>query len=257
MKITRIYYIIALIIAGMTLSCSVDEIDNYHAKDNIYFTWPGIGAFVGGTWFASDSLSYSFALVEGTVSQAKFGIPVSVQGYLSEEDREYSVQVRSESNAVEGVHFELPEKFIFRANLAVDTLYVTLNRTEDMKEQEFSIFLELLENENFATQMKFEIEDENTLEGKTLTMFQLTVNDMFAVPSYWFSPYLGDFTVKKMNLMAELLGIPFNYYMNQISISECQYHGQFMQRYLNEKKAAGETIFEDDGTEMIMGIYVQ
>jgi hypothetical protein len=42
-----------------------------------------------------------------------------------------------------------------------------------------------------------------------------------------------------------------------ISFAELYYYGAAMQRYLNSQKAAGKTVYEDNGDEMIMGPGVQ
>lgn len=255
----KIIYICIVCIGLFSIGCSTDTIETYSSRDNIYFTWADERPDISGSFYNQniDSLGVSFAFIPTTTTDTIFKIPVSVQGQMSEVDRTVKVSVREESTAQQGVHFDIPDEVVFGANLRFDSIPVTLYRTPDMKNESFTIVLELLANDDFDVNMKDEVTDVLTGEVKYYTVFQLTVNDILETPQYWFEPYLGVFTAKKMTLMSELLGIPLNLYTNLVSLAETQYQGQFMQRYLNEQAAAGNTIYEDDGTPMIMGLYVQ
>ncbi|RAV28943.1 DUF4843 domain-containing protein [Sinomicrobium soli] len=234
-------------------ACSKDEINTYEGKDSIYFKWTVDSIFSGSTVEGIDSIGFSFGFFPPEAVEYVYKIPVYVQGELSETDRLIQVEVLETSTAVAGTHFSIPETVTFRANSRKDSIPVTLYRTPDMKEEVFSIVLEILPNKDFNTEMDGDIIDAATGEMRSYTRFELTVNDILETPEYWFEPYLGKFTIKKMTLMSELLNIPFDYYnSNRPSLPETQYHGLFMQRYLDEKKAAGETIYEEDGTEMTM-----
>lgn len=255
----KIIYICVVCISLFAIACTTDPIDTYNGRDNIYFTWADERPVITGS-FANqyiDSLGFSFAFIPTTVTDSVFKIPVSVQGKMSDVDRTFKVSVRDESTAQEGVHFDIPDEVVFGANRTYDSIPVTLHRTADMKNDSFTIVLELLASEDFAVNMKEEVTNELTGETRKYTIFQLTVNDILETPAYWFSPFLGDFTVKKMTLMSELLNIPLDTYTEAVTLAEVQYQGQFMQRYLNEQADAGNTIYEDDGTIMMMGLYVQ
>ncbi|MNL27129.1 hypothetical protein D3C87_1486980 [compost metagenome] len=71
---------------------------------------------------------------------------------------------------------------------------------------------------------------------------------------------MGAFSRKKLFLMAEVAEIKNLGDLDNTTITTIPktiYYGTFMQRYLNEMKAAGKTIYEDNGSEMIMGPSVQ
>jgi hypothetical protein len=57
--------------------------------------------------------------------------------------------------------------------------------------------------------------------------------------------------------MAEVLGIEPAYLDTSVSIAESNAYGKFMQRYLNEQRALGKIVYEEDGSEMVMGVSVQ
>ncbi len=91
----------------------------------------------------------------------------------------------------------------------------------------------------------------------SLVSFRWFANDIIKKPARWLDTYLGTFTRKKLLLMAQVLGFEPAYLDASVSIVEMTAYGKFMQRYLNEQKAAGNTVYEDDGSEMTMGPSVQ
>ncbi|WMI64128.1 DUF4843 domain-containing protein [Aestuariibaculum sp. YM273] len=245
-------------IGFIAVSCNTDEINTYQEdKDNIYFTWSEQKPDNRYPYSYIDSLGVTFAFKPQDVTSFVFKLPISVQGELSDKDRVVNLSVKAESTAKEGLHFDLPETIVLGANKSVDSIPITLYRTPEMKNESLTLILELLSNDNFSVNMTNKLIDEQTGETLNYTVFQLSVNDILETPARWFEPYLGEFTAKKMLLMTELLNIPLDYYTNSVPISESQYYGTFMQRYLNEKAAAGETIYEEDGTPMVMGRFVQ
>lgn len=250
-------YLCTVCLTLLVASCSKDELDTYSGKDSVYFTWPVEGTFINNIRQYPDSLGFTFAFEPQEKTDSIFRLPVSVQGSVSNQERVLNVKVLPESTAKKGVHFDLPERIVVNANTPVDSIPVIFHRIPDMKDNTYTLVLELAESQDFSVEMKGKVIDGLTGETRSFIRFQISVNDILKTPDYWFEPYLGSFTAKKMFLMSDLLRIPADYYNNRISIGETQFHGQFMQRYLNEKKAAGETVYEDDGTEMMMGIYVQ
>lgn len=248
----NIAYIIMGLILSSFIACEKDEIDTFSGKDSIYFTWPVEGTSFNNATVYPDSTGVSFAFIPPTKNDTIIKLPVSVQGMLSDVDRKVSLKVSEESTAVKGVHFDYPERIVFRANVPTDSIPVTLYRTPEMKQESFQMILQLVENEDFSTEMAY-MENESTGEILNYTKFQVSISDIIETPQYWFEPYLGDFTAKKLFLMSDVLGIPTDTFNNPVSISDMQFYGQFMARYLDEKAAAGETVYEDDGTEMEMG----
>lgn len=245
-----------VICLGFVLAaCSNDTIDTYQGNDNVYYTWSVEGLYVNRLYVYPDSLGFTFAYKEAAVTDSIFKLPVTVQGQVLDRDRTLKVSVNPQSTAKEGVHFDLPESIKFGANLTTDSIPITFHRTPEMKSETFTLVLDLEENEDFRIEMKDKLEDEFTGEMRSYTSFKLSVNDILKQPTFWHEGFLGVFTKKKLFLISELLGIPTDHYNNIVPYSDLQFHAQFMKRYLNDKKAAGETVYEDDGTEMTMGIY--
>ncbi|MBD0830545.1 DUF4843 domain-containing protein [Aestuariibaculum sediminum] len=252
-----ILYITMSCLCCFMMACDEDTLDTYSAKDSIYYTWPVDGAWIEGARVYPDSLGTTFAFKPAEITETIFPLGVSVQGNVVDYDREINVKVKESSTAVQGVHFDLPEKIIFGANKAVDSIPITLYRTADMKDNSFTLVLELVEGADFAVEMRDEIIDVLTEEKRDFTVFQLTVNDIIRTPKYWYFYYLGDFSAKKMLLISEVLDVPLDIYENTRDYNLMRYHGYFIQRYLNEKDKAGEPILEEDGSPMVMGPNVQ
>lgn len=252
MKKILILSIVFLSFLGLT-SCNQEEIETYNDTDNIYFSPSVFPLALNATLV--DSIGFSFGFDKASITKRIYFVPIRVQGKVFDVDREVKVTVDPTSTAVQGTHFTLPEKIVMRAGKAVDTIAVTVLRTPDLKTNAFTIVLNLEENGNFTTKMKSKVV--NTLTQKTLSYirFKISFDDKLTQPIGWYVPYLGAFTPKKFFLMCDLMHLEPTMFNNKLGsaglgISDVKYYESFMQRYLADQKAAGNTIYEDDGTEM-------
>jgi hypothetical protein len=85
---------------------------------------------------------------------------------------------------------------------------------------------------------------------------------MFQQPKYWYAPYVGTFSRKKVYVMSQVLGLTpqqiSDVTSSSTSLGTENYYGRTVQIYLNQQKAAGTPVYEDDGiTLMAMGTLVQ
>lgn len=238
------------------ISCEEDQIDTYTGSNNIYFTWAEKGAYFTSGFARKDSVGYSYALIKADVTEMLVKVPIAIQGKVATEDRTINVVIDERSTASEGIHYVLPENIALKAGNVYDSIPVIFYRTDEMKDQNFSLILKLEPNENFSTDFQNQIDGENIL---SLTELELTINDIVQEPAAWYAYYLGDFSAKKIFLMSDLLGFdPGDFEVRGIiSTAEMLYFGSFMQRYLNEQRLAGNTVYEEDGNEMVMGLGVQ
>lgn len=253
MKKLKIFLVFLSIIS--LLSCEKD-IKVYDGDNNIYFLRSVSPDYFNAALYGKvyDSLNVTFAF-DPVKTDSLVHIPVSTTGIPASLDRNFKISVSSSSTAVAGEHYEaLPADFTMHAGRVIDTIPVKIFRTADMGNSEFTIILELQPNEHFKTGMVDKVANATTGQKLSYTRFKIIANDVLVKPSKWIDTYFGMFTRKKLLLMSSLLGIPVDA-LNQASttVSQIIFYAKYMQRYLNEKKAAGETIYEDDGTEMIMG----
>ena len=245
-NITRIVCISAVTL--MAQACS-KGLETYSGEDNIYFLYAQSGRPVNIA--AADSTIVSMGYTPLNISDTIIMVPVRVQGSVSNSDRRYVVSVNPASTAKEGTHFEFVQSdFTVNAGNITDSMYIRFFRSAEMKDKALELMLDLEANEHFTTTMAV-----STFANKEISLIKhrIIVDDILSRPKYWLDAYLGTFTVKKLFLMSDLLRISPAALNNTISVGEITYFGRFMQRYLNEEHAAGRTVYEEDGTEMLMG----
>ena len=232
-------------------ACKRDNIMTYNATDNIYFDYkPTVSGF------PADSLEYSFAYSDASVTEAVIPIPVSVSGAPQERDRPYDLTVDAGSAAVEGVHYELPP-LVMRAGRVHDTLFLKLKRTADLQQTTVRMVLRLQPGNEFGTAF-----DRRLSFGDTIQMlsFKLSVTDELGEGPNWsaFSGYFGPFSKKKVLLMHEIVELPLDFWsVSSLGSPErayATYYAGAMSRYLKDQAELGNTIYEEDGvTPMKMG----
>lgn len=82
MKLKNLLYTTLLCLTGTLASCSNEDIDAFdNGKSYIYFDVPyQLDAFGNATTFRSDSISYSFALDELSITNTTLNVVVKVIG---------------------------------------------------------------------------------------------------------------------------------------------------------------------------------
>ncbi|KAF2509443.1 DUF4843 domain-containing protein [Flavobacterium zhairuonense] len=255
MKKIFILSILFLSILGFA-SCDHEEIATYSGTDSVYFAPSVFGISDGATTTITDSIGFTFALEKPEIVGKTYNIPVRVQGDISDIDRKVKLVVDPKSTAIAGTHFEIPQDFVIPAGKVVTDLPVKVFRTADMKKNGFLLILNLEENESFKTEMKSK--EINVLTHKRISFitFKLSFDDKLTQPIGWYASSLGVFSAKKFFLMCDLIHLDpviFNQKLGGpgLAIADFMYYQAFMKRYLADQKASGNTIYEEDGKEMI------
>lgn len=251
MKNIQLYVLMLVLLA----SCKRKELQYYSGPNNIYFS-TGIMPIAG---WGTDSLSVSFTLTNN-LQDSLVKIPVRVSGEASAADRSYTVKVASGSTAKEGIHYDFyREDFKIPAGKLSDSLQVMMHRTADLKSNVVSLVFQLVPDQHFVTNLQ----DIKLSNGKTssFSQFRLFSSDILQEPLSWYPLYLGTFSAKKFYLMIQMLQIdPIEFSgpaFSHVEFQVVQNYGIAMQRYLNAQKLAGKTVYEDNGTEMVMGTGAQ
>ena len=126
-------YVIFLVL--VFFSCSEEKIMRYNAPEN----------YIRFTSTYRDSVRVSFVNYP-TENSFEVKLPVEIAGSVLASALDYEVVVDKDmSTGIEGTHFSL-ERVTFGAGVFSDTLRMKLNRTADMKEDEFRIVLRLKDN---------------------------------------------------------------------------------------------------------------
>lgn len=255
MKKILILGILFLSFLGLA-SCDQEGITTFKSADSIYFSNSVFANItINGAKTLVDSTGFSFALEKATVTEMIYPIPIQVQGNISKVDRKVKVTIDPKSNAVEGTHFKLPENIILRAGNVRDTILVTVFRTPDMKQKGFQLILNLEENEFFKTEMK-STQIGLTQKRMNHISYKLTFDDKVTQPPGWYVGHFGVFSAKKLFLMCELMSLDpamFNQKLGAVGLglADTAYYQSFMKRYLADQKASGNTVYEEDGKEMV------
>lgn len=135
MKKIILYMIMA--IAGMiAVSCDkvIDEFDN--STNYIYFDMPFILDQYGRkTTVREDSLMYSFAMDDPSVTEYTFKVPVNSVGLMTDQDRSFKVVVESGTATKNDWDETVLSKGKISAGELIDTLRVTVKRTDVLKKE--------------------------------------------------------------------------------------------------------------------------
>ncbi|WP_133159326.1 DUF4843 domain-containing protein [Solitalea longa] len=244
----KIINTIAVLMLPLVFASCEKELMTYDSESSIYFS--DAVKDLGNT--NSSDITFTFAKGQDSIKS----IIVGVTGTAVNWDREYKVSVNPGSTAKAGVHFDaLPEKLVIKKNALRDTIKLRIKRTPDMLTNNFSIVLDLNPNENFNTNLMEKTQGPNKI---SCLQYSVTVSDQIKKPQYWIEFFLGNFTRKKMFKMVEVLNVsPEIFTKPTMSPTEMSLYTRVMNRYFLEQKAAGNTILEDDNTEMTMGPYAQ
>lgn len=179
-------YIIILLGILALLSCSEDKLDTYDTGNFLNFVQNS----------KTDSLEISFFFNPGK-DELIIPLEFALTGNLLKEDKEFQMIVDTSSTAQEGSYI-LPEKFVFKANKTIDTLYLTLRNTPELETGKYKLALRIEDNENFNPGFK-----NNCLR-------KIYFTSMVSKPKWWNEEirgvYLGDFSAKKYLLFCEVTG---------------------------------------------------
>ncbi|MGJ1430490.1 DUF4843 domain-containing protein [Sphingobacterium spiritivorum] len=242
-----------VVFAAIGLLCSVyifscqKELMKFENPSSIYFYQAG-----KTTGTKRSRLRYSF----GYSKEDSFtvGMVVSTIGRKQNTDRPYRLMVKDSANA-EGLRFYeiLNPTFVIKKDKLTDTVFIRFLRIPEMQNRNFVLKFELLENENFNTNMNFKVLNIAKKDTLFYTKSSLVVDDIISRPALWGDGSLGTFSRKKMLLMVQVLNVDFEYMNTTMNAGEILAYGKFMQRYLNEQKAAGNIIIDENNKPMVMG----
>jgi len=222
-------YIILPFLWGMT-SCSEEEIMTYSEKDYILFSD-----------YIKDSTNFSF-LAYPTADQVEFKIPVQLIGMPSDKDRTYKVSVMTEESDAPADSYILQTEQVFRAGHTTDTCVIVFKKTEELKKISRRLVLRLEATDDFAL-------------GQTDRLAKIiNITNKLYKPTWWNASvekyWLGTYSDKKFELF--LLANDGKLEVDVAGVYEIRSCTLKLKHYLQMQKEQGNTIREEDGTEMIV-----
>jgi len=258
-------------------ACKEDEIDLFSGENNVYFSlkrwnsnglgltydleYPINGKIYTQKWDyrkeAMDSINKSYALdVSGALFDTAY-IPVSLMGFVTDYDRDIAYKLGPATEAVEGKDFKILEAKI-PANKPLGAIVVEIDRTS-IKDASYRIDLTLIPNSEFQTNYKTINRNPTDTTKLDLRDFRLRISDLLESPAMWgtLSGWFDKFSRKKLYLVAELTGGDLKeFYAERPNLSTIISWSQILKRHLQQQKAAGTPVYEEDGvTEMKVGPY--
>lgn len=220
-----IFYIIGILLIG---ACSKDEIEVFNTTKQYLFFEKSY----------ADSITYSFFYYPDSTSLT---VPIGIKliGNTANYDREFKLSVDTKNSTVESRHYTFPEKFLFRANRVVDTVYVKINNAADLREKSVRLVLKIEENALF-------------LPGQyEYTRNVIRFSDIIAPPEWWnqtiIDSYLGPYTEKKFREFMKVTGVGD---LSDKSPDDIWYLSRSFKYYLQEQEKAGTPVIDEDGNIM-------
>lgn len=226
-----------IVIATLSLSllcieCQEEQIISYESGNYLQFEKS-----------VSDSLTFSFIFYPDEEEHI-ISLPLDLIGFIPQTGLEYLMEVnRQYTTAVEGTHFELPEHFLFRGGHSMDTCFLTVKLTEEMKTTPVRLVLDLKDNGNFRAGQP---------ENRTAVIW---ISNITSKPDWWTDDitkvYLGDYSDKKFELFIEVNHIAD---LTHASDSELRHYALQLKYHLQAEKTAGRTVTEVNGNEMTVKV---
>lgn len=183
-------------------------------------------------------VTYSFAYEPDEVRETELRVPVEFRGYSLTEGLAYSVAVDTGTTLPKDC-FRLEERQVFPAHSgSIDSLKVTLLRSEILQETSKTLRLLLVSNENFETYMQDSL------------FVEITVDDIFTKPAWWDyaieEAYLGKYSALKYQEFIAETGISD---FGILDASEKRHYAQMFKRALEKNPR-----LDEDGKPMSVTI---
>lgn len=224
-----IFFIIGL---SVLLSCSEEVIKTYDEltpRRYIQFMSP-----------EKDSVEISFFFFPGSET-IDYPLPVQATGYSSE-DEQYKISIVKDYTTAPEENYKLAEIQTFRSSYVVDTAYIKLVKSDFLNTNKVRVVLEVVENGVFLPGRK----DHRV----SIVWF----HNIISQPEWWTlevsATYLGRYSDKKYKLFLDVVGVD----LREATSSEIRNYALHFKKYLNSEKEAGRTVYEDDGTEMVVSV---
>ena len=203
----------------------------------------GNDAYIQFTGKMTDSLEFSFTFYPNK-DTIEYPLGVKLVGKPEDREREYKVVVVDDYTTATSKNYILPERCVLEKNEERSELVIKLIKTPDLQTAPVRLTVRLEPTRDFM------------LGETSHTARIIWINDKISRPDWWNSTivnsYLGSYSDEKYRLFIEVTGLG---YLDSDDTAACRYNALLLKKYLNEKKANDETVYEKDGhTEMTVTV---
>jgi hypothetical protein len=254
MKTNQLYNRLSLFILMATCltlgSCEQTELMDYDGPESVYFyNYREFTVFGDGYSTIDFSREIEFMKISGDTVVVLLN--VFTTGRTKDYDRRFGLEAVADSTtAVSGLDYDpLPEFYTIKAGETRTFIPIVMQRNASLRTEEKRLYVRLVATEDFSVQMT---EYLWASKLRDVTSFDILVNDFVIQPELWIATYWGEFSVKKIQLMCEILNFTYDDFSNQNSqlISFQRDVAFTMSDYLTEKYNAGTPVREEDGRLM-------
>lgn len=269
--------IILLISFFAAIACSKTELMDYSGKEGIYFyiqRVPVSGYGDTTIWSANATTTIEFTKIP--VADTTLKLRVRITGNVKDYDRAIKVKINKDSTtAVENTNYVFDaNNLIVKAGLHYCDIPITIKRADNLITQTLQVRIQLEENEHFklAFDKLYSLPGSMPMspkdEGHNPSLHTIYMNFFLVRPSEWVPKMdyqhgkqelglLGQFSVKKFNVISEVCSITYDEFTNPSTMPNVrvQVINQMMKAYLISQFNSGNPILEDDGRLMwVMGV---
>ncbi|MCM1107610.1 MAG: DUF4843 domain-containing protein [Clostridium sp.] len=197
MKGTIRHTLLACLALTALAACDERVPDLYSAPDGIYFnnrTAANIPV---------DTAAVSF-VYQPDVQMMDIAVTVQSLGRQSDTDRPVDLRVHSD-NAIEHVDYELITPAVMPAHTSAFDYVVRILRTEALRTELKTLWLELQPNDHFATLIDHNTTGNGQAADASVLTFRIDFSDYYSTPPVgWRAEYVGVFSERKLRLLWKL-----------------------------------------------------
>lgn len=205
-----------------------------------------------------DTTKLSFTYVDSEVKELTKNLLIKCIGDVCD----YDLEVRMETtlyHCIAGTDFEpIEEKYIIKAGETSVTIPIVLKRTVQLQKEVKMITLHLKESKDFKLFFEYGSPDGKTTQSSRIEHVIEFSELLTKEPETWSESKFGKFSPAKFILICDVAKISRVNFVDRTYMSpgRVSITAQVVQNYLNERKASGDPVFEEDGTEMGIGLNV-
>lgn len=221
-------------------------------------TYSGINAIYFNNTL--DTSKVTFAYDFSDKKDTTISIRVFSMGPVSNVDRIFELTIIDTlTTAKKDIDYKLlNDPVVIKAGQMYTDLKFKLYRMPDMTTKTYVINMVLRPNDNFTTDYAWEWINLSKKTTRQLLFYTITFDDIFARPKVWLDSYHGTFSRTKMYAITNFFNLQLIQWTitsgtGAIGATTWITFTRVFQRYLNEERARGNEIMDEDGKPMSMG----
>ena len=157
-------------------------------------------------------------------------------------NQNYKISVVQEHTTAPTETYRISESYTMRQGLRIDTCFIKL------------IYNEILDNTKVRLVLRLEDSEDFLVKRPEFRIAIIWFHNVISKPKWWTSDvseyYLGIYSDKKYKLFLDIIGVD----LKNANDHQLRQYSLLFKDYLKKKKDMGETIYEDDGSEMTVSV---